>query len=87
MLGYVFGIAVICILVERFAPGWKLPAVRTWPTRVVLVNLVQVGIVLLAGATWEVWLSAHSLFHLSAHWGAIGGGVLAYFVATFVFYW
>jgi sterol desaturase/sphingolipid hydroxylase (fatty acid hydroxylase superfamily) len=87
MLGYVFGIAVICFLLERLAPGWRLPTVRTWPARVVLVNFVQLGIVLLAGATWEVWLGAHSLFHLSARWGPVAGGLFAYFVATFVFYW
>ena len=87
MLWYIFGIAVCCFAVERLFPGWRLPAVRTWPVRVVLVNLVQLGIVLLAGATWEIWLSSWSVFHLSEHLSAPLGGLLAYFIATFVFYW
>jgi sterol desaturase/sphingolipid hydroxylase (fatty acid hydroxylase superfamily) len=53
----------------------------------VVINLVQVGVVVLAGHTWERWLSARSLFHLSQHVPPVVGGVIAYFLATFVFYW
>jgi len=87
MLRYVFGLAFFCFILERLKPGWELPNVQTWPVRVVLVNLIQVGIILMAGVTWEVWLSSSSLFHLSAHASPIVGGVTAYFIATFVFYW
>lgn len=87
MLTWIFAAGVGCMLLERAAPGWKLPHVRTWPLRVVLVNLLQLGVVLLAGATWERWLSSASVFELSAHMGPVAGGLLAYFIATFVFYW
>lgn len=87
MLWYVFGLAVFCFILERVKPGWALPSVRTWRARVVLINLVQLGIVLLAGITWEAWLSSWSVFHLSAHVPPVVGGVIAYFIATFVFYW
>ena len=87
MLWYIFGVAILCMLVERAIPGWKLPPVRTWPVRVIAVNALQLGIVLLAGVTWERWLSSASLFHLSDHLSPIAGGLIAYFVATFVFYW
>jgi sterol desaturase/sphingolipid hydroxylase (fatty acid hydroxylase superfamily) len=87
VLWYVFGVAVFCLVLERAKPGWTLPVVRSWPRRVILVNLVQLGIVLLAGVTWERWLSSWSVFHLSEHVSPIVGGLLAYFVATFVFYW
>lgn len=87
MLFYVFALAAFCFALERVIPGWSLPAVRTWPVRVVLVNLVQLGIVLLAGVTWEVWLSSWSVFHLSAHVRPVVGGLIAYFIATFIFYW
>jgi sterol desaturase/sphingolipid hydroxylase (fatty acid hydroxylase superfamily) len=53
----------------------------------VLINLVQLAVVLLAGVTWERWLSASSVLHLSRHLGAWPGGFLAYFIATFIFYW
>jgi sterol desaturase/sphingolipid hydroxylase (fatty acid hydroxylase superfamily) len=43
--------------------------------------------VLLAGVTWERWLSHQSLFELSRHVNDVVGGLIAYFIATFVFYW
>ncbi len=57
MIAYILGLAVCCFVLERLVPGWKLPAVRTWPYRVVLVNCFQLGVVLLAGISWERWLS------------------------------
>ena len=42
---------------------------------------------MVAGFTWERWASRASLLHLSGHVGAAAGGVIAYFIATFVFYW
>ena len=87
MLWYIIAIGLGCMLLERRMPGWKLPAVRTWPARVVAVNLVQVGVVLLAGVTWEKWFSARSPWHLSAYVSPAAGGVIAYVIATFVFYW
>ncbi|GAB2941561.1 sterol desaturase family protein [Hymenobacter coalescens] len=74
-------------MLERLRPGWRLPAVPTWPARVLLLNAVQLLVVLLAGLSWERWLSGYSVFHLSAHVGPVAGGLLAYLVATFVFYW
>lgn len=87
MLLYVFGVLVCCFLLERGLPGWVLPRVPTWPIRVIAVNLVQLGVVLLAGITWEVWLSSWSVFHLSNAVSPLIGGLIAYFIATFVFYW
>jgi len=87
MLWYVFGVLVFCFLLERSLPGWALPRVPTWPVRVIVVNLVQLGVVLLAGVTWEVWLSSWSVFHLSNVVSPVVGGLIAYFIATFVFYW
>lgn len=86
MLLVVLAVLACCFVVERLVPGWPLPRVRTWPLRVVLVNLVQLGVVLLAGASWERWLSAVSVFDLSQLRPAVGG-LLAYFIATFIFYW
>jgi sterol desaturase/sphingolipid hydroxylase (fatty acid hydroxylase superfamily) len=87
MLVLILCVFAACFLLERCMPGWKLPSVRTWATRVVLVNLAQLGIVLLAGVTWERWLSHASVFHLSTHVSAFVGGFVAYFIATFIFYW
>src|ERR1700745_2451061 len=87
MLPYILSLAVFCLVIERVIPGWKLPYVRTWPIRVVAINIVQLGVVLLAGLTWERWLSSRSLFHTQAYLSSAVGGVFAYFIATFVFYW
>ena len=87
MLPIILVVFVVCFAIERSFPGWKLPHVDTWPLRVIAVNVVQLGIVLLAGVSWERWLSRRSIFHLSAQMPPLAGGFVAYFVATFVFYW
>jgi sterol desaturase/sphingolipid hydroxylase (fatty acid hydroxylase superfamily) len=87
MLWVIFAVFVFCFCLERAIPGWRLPRVRTWPVRVLLINAVQLGVVLLAGISWERWASGASVFHLSDHVPAWLGGVIAYFIATFVFYW
>lgn len=87
MLHIIFGVFAACFILERIKPGWRLPAVRTWPLRVLLVNAVQLGVVTLAGISWERWASGWSLWHLSAVLPPWAGGMLAYFIATFVFYW
>jgi sterol desaturase/sphingolipid hydroxylase (fatty acid hydroxylase superfamily) len=87
MLPLILCVFVFCFLIERLFPGWPLPHVRTWPLRVLAINAVQLAVVLLAGLTWEKWLSSWSVFHLSDHVSPTLGGVIAYFIATFVFYW
>jgi len=87
MLWYVIGTFGLCFVVERVFPGWVLPRVRTWPLRVIAINLVQLGVVLLAGVTWERWFSQASVFQLRTAMSPLASGVLAYFMATFVFYW
>ncbi|MGW8394756.1 sterol desaturase family protein [Pseudoduganella sp. HUAS MS19] len=87
MLTTIFIVFAACFVLERLRPGWKLPQVRTWPVRVLAINAVQLGVVLLAGVSWERWASQGSLLHLSDHVGPVAGGLLAYFIATFVFYW
>lgn len=83
----ILAVFAFCFLLERLIPGWRLPSVKTWPVRVLAVNLVQLGVVTVAGFTWERWLSSSSLFHLSHLLGPLPGGIFAYFIATFVFYW
>jgi sterol desaturase/sphingolipid hydroxylase (fatty acid hydroxylase superfamily) len=87
MLPAILTIFVCCFVLEQVFVGWKLPVVKTWPVRVLLINGVQLGVILLAGVSWEVWLSSWSVFSLSRHVGPVAGGCIAYFIATFVFYW
>lgn len=87
MLEIILAVFIGCFILERIIPGWKLPNVKTWPIRVLLINAVQLGVVVLAGYTWEIWLSSLSVFNLSDYVQPWVGGVVAYFIATFVFYW
>jgi len=87
MLYVLMAIFICCFLLERAIPGWPLPHVKTWPIRVLLINGIQLCIVVLAGITWEVWLSSWSVFHLSNHVSPAAGGLISYFIATFIFYW
>src|ERR1700733_15259889 len=86
MLPYIFGLAACCFVLERLVPGWRLPVVRTWPYRVVLVNAFQFGVVLLAGFSWERWLSAWLVIQMLAWMSPAAGGCLPYFIGTFVCY-
>jgi sterol desaturase/sphingolipid hydroxylase (fatty acid hydroxylase superfamily) len=87
MLPVIFICFAFCFLLERLIPGWKLPAVPTWAIRVLAINFVQLGVVVLAGYSWEIWLSSVSVFQLSDAVGPVWGGIIAYFIATFIFYW
>lgn len=87
MLPVIFAAFAFCFVLERAVPGWQLPRVRGWWWRVLAINGAQLGVVLLAGFTWERWLSGASIFKLSQHVGPALGGLIAYFIATFVFYW
>jgi sterol desaturase/sphingolipid hydroxylase (fatty acid hydroxylase superfamily) len=87
MITIILLVFVGCFVLERVLPGWPLPRVRTWPVRVLLINAAQLAVVLLAGWSWERWLSSWSLLRLSDDMSPAMGGMLAYFIATFVFYW
>ena len=87
MLVTIFAVFAACFVLERVIPGWPLPRVRKWPLRVLLINGAQLAVVLLAGISWERWLSSASVFHLSQRVGNVSAGLIAYFIATFIFYW
>ena len=85
MMGIIITVFLGCFILERALPGWSMPTIRTWPLRVLVINGVQMGVVVLAGFSWERWLSSWSVFHLSQHVDRVAGGLIAYFIATFIF--
>ena len=87
MLILIFAIAAGCIAAERFWPAMELPRVRAWWPRVLLINAIQLGITVLAGATWNRWFDRTSLFHLRDYLPAWTSALVVYTFSTFVFYW
>lgn len=87
MLEIILTAFVLCFILERLIPGWKLPTVKTWPVRVILINGVQLGVVLLAGITWEEWFQSYRFTPVPELDNPWLGGFAAYFIATFIFYW
>ena len=87
MLPIILAIFILFFIVERVRPGWELPKVKGWWRRVLMINGFQIGVVLLAGITWEAWFqSGNPVVNLPIE-NPLGEGLVAYFIATFVFYW
>ena len=82
----VLALAILMIVVERLKPGRDFPAVSGWWGRALAVNLVQVGFVFLAGATWDGWLVRNRPWSAD-RLGLVGGAVAGYVVITFIYYW
>lgn len=80
-------VATLFFVIERVWPAAKLPSSRRWWLRIALVNIAQVGIVILAGYTWDNWFRSVSLFHLSDHLSTFTSAALCYFISTFIYYW
>ncbi len=87
MIIYILAIGLLFIILERIIPDQKLPVVKGWWLRVAILNLFQIGIVILGKKTWDNWFNGQSLWHLSLYVHEILGGFIGYFVVTFVFYW
>ena len=86
MLPLLIAIAAVMIVIERVWPGNQLPYVKGWWARIALVNIAQLGVVMLAGVTWDRWFHETSLFHLPESIGTVWAAVIAYFVSTLVYY-
>lgn len=72
---------------ERLRPARPLPEVEGWWARALLLNGCQLGMVFVAGWTWDTVLQASSLLALGDRLPAWQGGLLGYLVSTFVYYW
>lgn len=87
MLLWILFIALGCFLAERWWPANGLPRVRAWWGRIILVNSVQLGVVMVAGVTWDRWFQGGSLISLRDHLDPFQAGFTAYVVSTFIYYW
>jgi sterol desaturase/sphingolipid hydroxylase (fatty acid hydroxylase superfamily) len=82
----VLSFAIVMIGAEWWAPGRRWPQVRGWWLRAGLVNLVQAGIVWLAGWAWDGWLLRHRPWSADAL-GIPASAALGYLTITFLYYW
>jgi sterol desaturase/sphingolipid hydroxylase (fatty acid hydroxylase superfamily) len=84
---YIIFIGIAFIILERLIPDQKLPVVKGWWMRVVILNLFQIGVLYLGKTTWDNWFVGASIFHLSNYFSEPIAGFIGYFVITFVYYW
>ena len=87
MLAIALGIGIGLMVLERIIPDRKLPHVKGWWARVVIINALQLGVVLLGTATWDRWFRGVSLGNLGRILPAPAGGFVSYLIITFIFYW
>lgn len=87
MIPVIIAIGVGIMILERIIPDQKLPHVKGWWTRVIIINALQLGVVILGSYTWDNWLQKASLFTLSNSLSPFLGGLVGYLIGTFVFYW
>ena len=72
---------------ERWIPDQKLPHVKNWWFRVIFLNLIQLGVVILAGVTWERQLQKWSLLNFSETLSTPVAAIACYLVIIAAFYW
>ena len=82
----IFVLGAIFLTVERVAPGRSQPQASGWYLRAILLNLTQLGVVLLGGVTWSLWLHGASVISIASLHPVLQG-FLCWFVGTFCFYW
>jgi len=82
----IFLAGALFLVLERVFPGRNQPHSPGWYGRAVFLNLAQLGVVLLGGVTWAVWMQGPSLLSI-ASLPAVLQGFVCWFVGTFVFYW
>src|SRR5688500_427956 len=86
VLATVSAFAASMILIELIAGARRWPRVATWWLRALLLNGVQVAVALVAGMTWERWLSDYRLWSVESL-GIAAQVALGYVAITFVYYW
>lgn len=86
MLTTIIILGLILIILERIFPDRVLPLVKGWWSRVIVINLMQFGIVILGMLTWDMWFKKHQPYAIDGYPDFMLG-FLAYLIITFVFYW
>ena len=86
MILLIIGVGLSLILLERIFPDRVLPKVNGWWSRVVVINIMQFGIVVLGMFTWDVWFKTHQPYVIDVYPNFVLG-FIGYLLITFIFYW
>ncbi|MGJ8676015.1 MAG: sterol desaturase family protein [Akkermansiaceae bacterium] len=92
MQAIIIMLIVVCImfLIERWWPANDLPKSPHWWPRVILTNIVQAGIVLIVGMTWDQFLVNMNWsppWAVRDHLGMAAQIAIGYIGITFIYYW
>jgi sterol desaturase/sphingolipid hydroxylase (fatty acid hydroxylase superfamily) len=82
----IVAIGFAVMILERLFPDQKLPVVKGWWIRVLVINFLQLLVVILAEKTWNRWF-AYSVFQLGDRLAHPWAALCSYLCLTFVFYW
>jgi sterol desaturase/sphingolipid hydroxylase (fatty acid hydroxylase superfamily) len=82
----IISIGLLLVILERLIPDQKLPVVKGWWTRVVIVNFFQLCIVLASMFTIDQWFQQWQMFQINIISPQVNG-FISYFAITFIFYW
>ncbi|MBL4846225.1 MAG: sterol desaturase family protein [Planctomycetes bacterium] len=82
----VFVVGLVAISAERLWPARPLRRVPNWWTRVLALNLAQVGVVLLVGAWLDPWLARSGVGLGLRTWSPWAQGGLTYLVSCALYY-
>jgi len=81
------GIYCCCRIAESLKPGGNLPPRFGWRWRVLTTTIAELVLVLFFGLLFKSWCELPSLLSWGDNLGAVTGGFLTYFAASFFFYW
>lgn len=85
-LALIFAFGLAFLAAERVFPGRSLPNSPGWYLRAALLNAAQLGVVLVGGISWSVWMHGRSILSIDGLPAPVQG-LICWFVGTFVFYW
>src|SRR5688500_19761567 len=79
-------VTALFLIAERVFPGRELPNSKGWYFRVLLINLFQLGIVVVTNELWYSWLGVVSLFQFDKLNAPVLEGFIGWLHSTFFFY-
>lgn len=80
-------LTLVFLVFERLFPGRRLPTVKGWYGRAVIMNITQLILIGGGGLLWNEYFRDRSLLNFG-HWqNPIAEGAFYWFFGTFIFYW